>query len=779
MTLYDELNANLLVSPTRIVGTTHLLLGGSSTPNAVPSFLLVTLPQLASTLLALDISANYLNSLPPSLRACVNLEELNISSNPLRVLPVFLGCLTSIRVLIADSTGIVTLPEPLSALDKLHTLSIRRNKMNGLPSWLCLLPSLESLLVDGNPFQGPWKALVEPLLAKTPMTPIYPLSTPMFPQPSASLSSTTPGTDTEPSDVEDITDQDDSNSPTRALTLPSSAPLDSRFAANLDDEHTITPAHARLLERSVTSPNPQASSQQHSPHSLTRNRTTPSRPFHERAQSGAGTGTSSDANNDVVASMNPSSHTAQRQKDRGELRRMRSADELRRAIEGGSTASTSSSGAANAVRPPLAHANTMASGSHLRQDSAEVASMSRRFASLGVGSRGQSSSKSLLSYTGWTDPVEEDADADVDSPPRPSSRPGTAVSVFRAENATRPGEARPVMKSRDSEKKDGKKWGFLKKMSMGKLKAMDGPASARPSTSQGLLKPSALSKQIGFVSASGIVAPPTIMRPPPPQIDIAVAATNITPQTSSSNGSSSTLPLPATAMSMLGRKQSSDALKVPPSPASGGLLSPHSPSAKSARRRSFLPIDGPPALNIPIPSTAPFLQGLTATNGDEYDEFARANQPSPIVQSPEDMQRKEEDRCREANTRALRSVMAYLKDMNDLTVGQTGVTGVYSSPSSQMERHRRPTIGESNRLNSEASMDSIDSSSSAPTTASSHLRSLDSLSGKRGSSNATMSVATSDSGGSNNEERKQKDDRSKRANVVREIVECVYRTIIQ
>ncbi|KAJ6516346.1 Dbl homology domain-containing protein [Mycena sanguinolenta] len=50
--------------------------------------------------------------------------------------------------------------------------------MHVLPSQLSLLPTLQTLYVDGNPFLGPWKALVEPLLVKGPSTPAYPLSTP-------------------------------------------------------------------------------------------------------------------------------------------------------------------------------------------------------------------------------------------------------------------------------------------------------------------------------------------------------------------------------------------------------------------------------------------------------------------------------------------------------------------------------------------------------------------------------------------------------------------------
>ncbi|EEB93472.1 hypothetical protein MPER_07863 [Moniliophthora perniciosa FA553] len=131
-------------------GTTHLLVGSSTTPNSMPSFLTAVIPEICSSLLALDISANFLGALPPALTLCVQLEELNIAFNPLRVLPVFLADLRNLRVLIADSTGISTLPDTLADLDKLHTISV----------------PLQSLYIDGNPFQAHGKALVEPLICQ-------------------------------------------------------------------------------------------------------------------------------------------------------------------------------------------------------------------------------------------------------------------------------------------------------------------------------------------------------------------------------------------------------------------------------------------------------------------------------------------------------------------------------------------------------------------------------------------------------------------------------------
>lgn len=216
-------------------GTTHLLIGSSCTPNSIPAFLTNTLPQITHSLLALDISANFLVALPPALGSCERLEELNVASNPLRVLPVFLSHLVALRVLIADATGISTLPDSLSVLDHLHTLSIRRNKLHALPSWLCLLPLLQELYLDGNPFQGPWQALVDPLLSKVPLTPLNPPSTPLNPLPSALIPDSFAVAETDT----------DSN--------PRSAEPDSGLGLSTDDD-TITAPRAPPLGRSTTCP---------------------------------------------------------------------------------------------------------------------------------------------------------------------------------------------------------------------------------------------------------------------------------------------------------------------------------------------------------------------------------------------------------------------------------------------------------------------------------------------------------------------------------------------
>lgn len=767
-----------------MTGITHLLIGKSSTPNHVHGFLNTSLPQICSTLLALDISANFLALLSPALASCTSLEELNISSNPLRALPEFLAELTSLRVLIADSTGISTIPAPLAELQKLHTLSIRRNKMHALPPWLCTLPCLESLLVDDNPFQGPWKALVDPLLAKAPMTPMYPPSTPMFPQLSASSIATTSETVTDISDA-DYTDQEDLNgiSPPPSVPTSASAP-DRHFTANEDEEHTITPASARAIERAAAATPPVPFSPPQPAPKLARTRTTPSRNYYERnresrqqSPSKATMTWAGDRTDDPEMSMDPlpaaSAMLPPPWQERGELRRMRSADELRKVMQGAGASTQLES----PPRPTLPHYAASTIGSKL-SDNLDALAQQRKFASLGVNSRGPSRAGSrppLLNSMWGEQSINEDtdADADIESPPRPTrSRPVTPVtrrgSGQDGSEASVP-QIAALRKLKSSEKEksgSGRRWGFLKKMSMGKLRAAEisdipPTPSARPQTTHG---GSALSQSIsGRARAQTFQASPRKFTPP--QLDVSVRAPEAGP---------SSTPLPSLLMPTLHHNPSTDRLRIPSTPqtpSSGGLLAPPSPMPRSAKRRSFLPIDGPPSLNIPIPSTGPFLGSITASNGvEDQDETSR--QGSPIVQSPEDMHREEDDRVREASTRALRSVMAYLKDMNDLTLLSQGNTMSVYGGTPPMDRVRRPTMGEGTRMQSEASFDTVDTLSSAPTSGSSQMRSIDSMAPSRsGSSGATMSIVTTDSGGSNGEERKSKDDRSKRVMVVREIVE--------
>ncbi|KAI0321689.1 hypothetical protein OF83DRAFT_1168216 [Amylostereum chailletii] len=762
-------------------GTTHLLVGSSSTPNAIPLFLSVALPSISTTLLALDISCNFLGALPPALESCANLEELNISSNPLRALPVFIAELRSLRVLISDSTGITTLPPPLSALERLHTLSIRRNKMYALPNWLCLLPSLETLLVDGNPFQGPWKALVDPLLAKETSGPLYPPSTPMFPLPSATSV-----------DSEYLSDNDAELSDSPVADVEAHQP-------STEEEDTIMPSRAPIV-RASSSPLVES----HAPaRGVTRTRTTPNRSYFDRNREET-----------PSPSRAVSQHNTRKVPDSGyfgdhEIRRMKSAGELRRDP---STSTPPSSPpvtfAGASLSPPRPSTNYASSSSSLVTP--EV--LPPRFASLGAATTlrngyprpplnnafDQPATSTLSEF-----PIDASRTSSFPSrPPTPPSAPPPSSSrespdshAEKLAQRQRAGTERKL--SKDKEKSG--RWGFLRKMSMGKLRS-DSPSS-RPSTSQGranvtpllgiiepplsaspaLSRMSSAAKIDVRLSSTGALGldlpagsssasiPPAIIEPdmesesetePPPSSTTIHASASPSPSPSPSpNPSASNFLAPAPSSG------SSPSFLIPPSP--------NVPTSRSAKRRSFLPIDGSNGLSIPVPSPTAFVTGFAVGSDDgEGREYT----PSPTPESFEQIQRREEERAREAYTRALRSVMAYLRDMNDLSLSQINTTSIMTPASPESgTRSRRPTVSENGRTTSENSvaMSSSSASIGSPGSGQNQLRSSESIARLRSvSTSKTASIVTTDSGGSNGgETRKFKDDGAKRALIVREIVE--------
>jgi hypothetical protein len=761
------------------------------------------MPQIAHSLLALDISANFLGALPPVLSICENLEELNVAANPLRVLPVFLAELTNLRVLIADSTGISTLPDALVDLDKLHTISIRRNKLNVLPSWLCLLPALQTLCIDTNPFLGPWKALVDPLLAKVPSTPIYPPSTPMLPN-SASLQSN-PDTETDGTDTDDLSDHD--------------SPHQNHFYPTHEEEdHTITPARSSL-SRATTSPLPVSLPVPH-PKPLVRTRTTPNRAYFE------GTRAKVPPSNDSSLDPRGQYPTVGRNQDAAgehEIRKMKSAGDLRRS----KVANPGAPENEMPLRPPLMKYSNSLSSTNLLSvaPSPSLAgtpadSYPKRFASLGPNSqfmapaRGAppNAARPQLSQSMW-DSTSANATSPSMEPDRASSYmpPHPPPLVQKAESYDN-GKVRGQRPSREK----SSRWGFLKKMSMGKIKP-DTPSP--PSTSPaGSPNPPRVAPRMVRPHTSGGMTGGSVPRlglervSETPQINLRLSTTGMLDSMSALNGSPSssfitpprmqlnneTMPPPAAA--------STGATVLPPSTGTNGLLSPTTlMPPRATKRRSFLPVEAPGMMAVSIPENSPFVAGVVlAHDGDE----APPTPVSPGIADHAQYIKREEDRAREAYMRALRSLMAYLKDMHDLGIvqqaGRTGArilapSGVASPPvpalpapgaapvsvydsraewedggasppevhaNGMSARMRRPTIGEAAREVSAGSSTLASSLSDSV----GHLRSSDALTGIRsGTSSQTLSVATTDSSGSG-EERKFKDDKGKRAMVIREIV---------
>lgn len=704
-------------------GTTHLLVGSSSTPNSIPAFLTNTLPQVCYSLLALDISANFLVALPPALASCENLEELNVASNPLRVLPVFLSHLVALRVFIADATGISTLPDSLAALDRLHTLSIRRNKMHALPSWLCLLPLLQELYLDGNPFQGPWQALVGPLLSKVPATPVYPPSTPSINLSSVSIPPSSAGTETDT----------DSN--------PHSADSDASFSLPPEDD-TITPARAHPLERSATSPAILPPVPPAPDRNLVRTKTAPNRSYQPKLRPRTGT----------LFDNLDSSHRHPDESGYGtdhELRKMKSAGELRTSFER-SHGLVGDLAIVTPERPPILPYAGSASSSNLLSiaggsPESDQLILPKRYASLGVSAltptRGYSRpahSKSLFDVT-WEDGETDAAESTRSSFASPPTSPPRPIQLQQAH-----GTPSPVA---DRQATSRGRWGFLKKMSMGRMRA-DSPTISRHNTSDGRIpRPEVV---IGSMSSFPHLPTNTL-----PQIDVRFSTSGSLGPMPNSNPSLSLSPPineedPAVSANSLS----------PESTNPGKFLAPTS-SPRASKRRSFLPV-----ANLTIHSTHS-VQEPSATGNLETDEPAAGLRPSSAVDVDDFVARKEEERAREAYTRALRSVMAYLKDMNDLNLSQGTTLSMYGgSPedSPSISRSRRPTVVE--RATSESTI-------SRAASISGQLRSPEAMAGLRsGTTSQTISVATTDSSGSS-EERKYKDDKGKRALVIREIIEYV------
>lgn len=719
-------------------GTTHLLIGSSSTPNSVPAFLTGILPKTCHTLLALDISANFLVALPPALASCENLEELNIASNPLRVLPVFLSRLTSLRVLIADATLVSTLPDSLCDLDRLHTLSVRRNRMHSLPSWLCLLPSLQELYLDGNPFQGPWQALVEPLLTKAPVTPIYP-PTPPVPLFSSSVPASSLGTETDTDDSEGACD----------------AP---RQLGPLNEDETIHPTRVPL-GRSATSPAIIPPVPATTDRGLTRTRTTPRKRAHNHKTS-MGIQVSGEGVDAATSRRhwNDPSYPVER-----ELRKMKSAGELRTSFERPREAPPDPP-IATPIRPAMsasASSSSLLNVSTVLSDTDRLP-MPKRYGSLGVSalSPPRGISRPILTQSLFDDKpggsvgTRGSLFSSVTLPPTSPPRPATAQNMGYSTPSPidRPGSRQLQVREPKDKSGGGGRWGFLKKMSMGKMRP-DSPA-LRPSTSLG--RPSRLDAQ-----SSPVVASAT------PQIDVRFSTTgSLGPMLNT------TPTVMLSPLSIPGAETASNGFPVAPSaPGSpGGLLSAGaSPISRTSRRRSFLPVDGSSMTSLTIPSPSSFLREMVLIGkGDSTSELSTPPSSAlPPINESDFVARREEERAKETYTRALRSVMAYLRDMNDLNLSQGTVlsgSGLPGEDSPPATRSRRPTVVD--RTPSEPSITRAASISG-------QLRSPETLVGLRcGTASQTISVATTDSN-SSSEERKCKDDKCKRALIIREIVEYV------
>ena len=277
----------------------------------------------------------------------------------------------------------------------------------------------------------------------------------------------------------------------------------------------------------------------------------------------------------------------------------------------------------------------------------------------------------------------------------------------------------------DSEGKDKPgKWGFLRKMSVHRLKS-DMP--------------------------SGALAQSAALMPPPP--NLVHAQSDVGPSGTSRQHvlprSISTVPLKAEADEFGTQTQRSMPRSLGPS--TGGL------GAKRGKRRSFLPIDiAAPSINIAIPATSPFLPNssifespVTTTRDDSNESIPRhdaPDSPPPTVSvSPPDPE------LESRYATGLESIKSYLRDLYDLSrlaiepyggfevVGGDGSVHAMSTASDPISPSTRGSISEARRAGLQPSPEPL-------------------------SRNASQeSFAEMGSG------KKFKDDKAKRARVIREI----------
>ncbi|KAG8685638.1 hypothetical protein FRC08_012995, partial [Ceratobasidium sp. 394] len=753
-------------------GTTHLLLSQNPAPDRLLPFLSSTLPQISTTLLCLDLSSNNLASLPPALSACTNLEELNVSSNPLRTLPPTVGALTNLRVLIADACELVALPAQLANLGALHSLSVRANRLVMLPVWMHSMTALEVLKVDGNAFVGPWRGVVEPLLTPPPRSAAWP----------ASATSTSAESETGVGDkilglgglnVNGLYGAaraansypmllESAQPPARGQVQrsysqqPASAGASPYLGSRPSTMHSqighspIVPqmTHSPLL---MHSPLPQANSplpsHMHSPQPV---HSPPPQPLpgttaaalsmhlgalapapggvgrkKKKKRGGSGDGSELQTVTDGESEYDGASWQSRSREDpemdvngwaaRAGPRRMKSADELRRMGMGG-TALGMEMGPPENIPPPPPEPES--EPIELSQEPSQM----KRYVSLGgrATPSGRPDARNM-----WAPGQRNSAAAGGYGTGQRLSRASTVAPGQRSSTAG-PGHRRsavgmgdedevsPDVSFEESKHEPGSpaeerrkgRWGFFKKVSMGRLRShsnADRLGHRTPAAQLGNMPDMPpVGSLRGRPPASPMSPPQPIAAPspaPPPRVDV----------TSAGSPASSVL-----TARMLQPKTSREAL--------GGGLHPGTATAPRAKRRSFLPFDAPPTLNIPIPSAEPFMPSVIALGEDDADRRA------------------EEEAAR--SQAALRGVMNYLRDMADLGAGagavSPGGTGTAAGGPVRSGSERRPVLSTyaDGRTMSDGSFASSSASASGPPA----LRSAPSTASLRGGQDSVVTT---------------------------------------
>lgn len=784
----------------------------------MPSFLETVLPSLFTTLVVLDISSCNLSSLPEELTNLFVLEELNVSNNPLGSLPDSLSQLHTLRQLIANEIGCSSLPSSFAALQNLHTLCLRRNRLLALPGWLSLLPNMERLLVEDNPFAGPWGPLVEQMLVQW-----SPGGEPMEQHRESTSGASRLGS----------TPNTDSFYLANALPLEIAVVIPPSPAASANGQEPLSPGGSQSNYHSFPSPvtasHAPRSAPLQNPHShnsyqpSTENRTAALASRRPSLPQGMTGGIVNGRFRSTLSSSDPPPlpdapsqatirghpplppQPAEPAERPPVVRRMKSAGAL---FHLGSKDKLSSSRPSSpAPTEGLSSSRPSFVSSGIGLGAPPPRPPQKRFASMGR----QSGSHAVAAFVPTKGGADEMEELDGEDSPPLGKKPSTPSGER---------DLGPV------EKKEKTKWGFLKKMSMGRMRSGSG-------------------------SGSSIRPPPPLHSNTAPVLDLSqrsVSSPGLPTRPSTSMGYSSSSSSYGNAngpsTSSLSSSDTPPAVsnsKMGPSSSAGYLGLPSSAStSRQKKRRSYLPLDMPPSLNIPIPSTSPFMSSVSTfsstnhflpsamahTSEDDSDgdddadsasilESYLQNSPleSPTMtfqpstnpnQHSTSASSAAEDDFRQASYLAgLRKVMGYLRDLHDLSIpptlssnapidGSTGLdtpashasqfsatnspspammmSSASSTPppsSSSKSRSRRPTIGGGSGGGPPPEMKRDFSEGSMMISQPSP--------GLEGGRAMSMSAKTDGSDESSErmvvEQRKYKEDKVKRAKVVQEIVE--------
>jgi hypothetical protein len=679
--------------------------------------------------------------------------------------------------------------------------------MYSLPSWLCLLPALEALYVEGNQFQGPWKALLEPLVPR----PVAPFRSSTLPLTAQLYSPITPHT---------------ANSMVSSAAA-SSSDLDYSESGQLLSSTAGNPA--QYDDRTIT--NTSTAGAGHTPVATTNNVPWKQDPPVQRESMAinpkphisiaASANTRPRGPSETLSARPNTTHGEDVLGHRRKLSRTKTTPTRRTSrplsflgSQLHNPSQTLESGGGAETHTQHQREDSSRDGAAQGQQLAEMDSYAppspvRRMKSAGDikhGVSGRPAAKSMHESSSSKSNIMGDDPRFMSlgsrGPPKPDYRSLTAT-IFDP-------SSRSLRSPKDNDKEREKsKWGFFKKIStsvvrpktpvdsernhrLGPPRQMSSPLqSSVMATSKLGATPAGLRSTVSLHSTQ--TSPPRRLTKKPSASTLSVAhtstATLMPPGSKPSSATGpmgQTGPLPAAALS------------------TPNLLAPTNPplTPTSQKRRSFLPVDGPSPITVPGPSASNTIIITDDQDSTQLDGLSSLYySPSPY----------DDEKERERHIRGLRSVMAYLRDMSDLNAGtsQGAAAAAIAAakarnvppPSTaqtpdqpRVMRSRGPTLGsaDASQALSEASFSTT--ASSAPM--SMFSQNPASMSFSPTSTTASVGLAAAavglnkppsfgdydgsaggnrDSSGSshNIDEKKYKDDKGKRAMIVKEIMTYV------